>query len=54
MNALGITVRTEIWSGGVISSFFFRDAFTNHSYHEKLNKDIIPVVESQTNLTNCF
>jgi hypothetical protein len=47
MNTPGVIV----W---VIGSFFFDGTVTAHSYLEKLNKEIVPAIESQTNLRKMF
>ena len=54
MNALGIVTWAGIWSGGIICPFFFRDTVTANSYLEKLNEEIVPAIESQTNLRKMF
>jgi hypothetical protein len=54
MNALGVTVWTGIWSRGIVGPSFFHNAITAHSYIEKLNKEIIPAIESQMNLKKMF
>lgn len=54
MNALGVTVWEGIWSGVIIGPFFFRDTVTADSYLEKLNKEIVPAIDSQMNLTKIF
>jgi hypothetical protein len=48
--------RTNIFfdSGGIIGPFFFREIVTAHNYLEKLNKEITPAIESQTNLRKMF
>lgn len=54
MNAPGVIVWAGIWSGGIIGPFFFRDTVTADSYLEKLNKEIVPAIESQMNLRKIF
>lgn len=54
MNAPGVTVWAGIWSGGIIGPFFFRDTVTADSYLEKLNKEIVPAIEFQTNSNRMF
>ncbi len=54
MNALGVTVWARIWSRGIVGPSFFHDTVTAHSYIEKLNKEMIPAIESQMNLKKMF
>ncbi|CAF4045863.1 unnamed protein product [Rotaria sordida] len=54
INAPGIIVWAEIWSGGLIGPFFFRDTVTGRSYLEMLDEKIVPAIEYQMNLEEIF
>ena len=54
MNAPGVTVWIEIWAGGLIRPFFFRDTVTGHSYLEKLRRKIVPSITYQMVSTRIF
>jgi hypothetical protein len=54
MNALGVMAWAGVWSRGIVGPSFFHNTVTAHSYIKKLNKGIIPTIESQMNLKKMF